>query len=88
MSLLEVDFDDAFERVNITDPRTFFCAATIMVLFGLMVGLGYYMIFTQFPDLKPDQRIAVVILSIMPGVIAGSAPYIYQKWKDEGEIVF
>ena len=88
MSLLEVDFDDAFGQVNITEPKTFFILATIMVLFGLMVGLGYYMIFTQFPNLTIDQKVAVVILSIMPGVIAGSAPYIYQKWKDEGEIVF
>ena len=85
MSLLETDLNDGFEGINITDPRTFVTAAAILILFGLMVGMGYYMIFMQFPNLTIDQKAAVVGLSITPGIVAGASPYIFQKWKDEGE---
>ena len=65
---------------DITERRTFAIASILAVVFGAAIGLGYNLIFTQFPDLNTMQRLNIMVITILAGVGAGIAPAMIKEY--------
>ena len=66
--------------IDITNFRTFVWVAVVMIIFGAMVGVGFYVTFGKLHLTVAQGLQIIVILFVTCGVIA-YIPYLYRDWK-------
>jgi hypothetical protein len=71
--------DDESPFVDITDFKTFVWVAVVMMIFGAMVGVGFYITFGKLHVTLSQGLSVMVILFVTCGVIA-YIPYLYRDW--------
>jgi len=66
--------------IDITNFRTFVAVAVLMMLFGVMVGVGFYITFGKLHITLTQGLQIMVVLFVTCGIIA-YIPYLYRDWR-------
>jgi hypothetical protein len=77
--------------IDLTEPKTFVAACAIAILCGVMIGIGYYMVFNWvdctpvvaqrqicFPNEYGNHKLVVMIVTMIAGILTGASPAIYK----------
>lgn len=66
--------------IDLTEKKTFILATFLSLLFGLMIGIGFSMIFEQFPLVSHVHRIEILLICLLTGCSIGYLPHLLQLW--------
>lgn len=66
--------------IDITNFRTFVLVAVVMIFFGVMVGVGFYITFGKL-NLTLTQGLQIMIILFVTCGIIAYIPYLYRDWR-------
>lgn len=73
---IDIDIEGEGAIIDLTNPKVFAIAAILSVIFGFMIGLGFYMIFEQFPNVPIHHRFEILLILVLTGVGIGYIPHV------------
>lgn len=92
-SALDAFAENDMPVIDLTEPKTFCVAALLAIIFGIIIGFGYNVVFTSvdctnpafqkaicLPNQYADHKLAIVIVTVIAGVLTGIAPFVIRKF--------
>lgn len=73
-------FYETDQLFDLTNRRTFIAASAIAILCGIMIGIGYSMVFAQFPNVTTMTKFNIFLITLFVGIGAGAGPWFYRMW--------